>query len=201
KSLGHIERGASAATASTPDLGNQDVRQQVRSKLVKDWTACDTPHFIFVTNSSHNTLIDQILADLEIMREANLARVPRVDGTEMDKVISAVSFCQTYKDYMAYGGPDGTGGYWNFVDEELVLVDVQTLDPEVLKHNPNLKTIQVLDILPHEAMHQYFFYSNGNLAPASWFNEGFGEVFGGAVPDRSKGTIQRIDRNKFRLFW
>jgi hypothetical protein len=61
--------------------------------------------------------------------------------------------------------------------------------------------MQVLDILYHEAMHQYFFYANGHLAPASWFNEGFGEVFGGSVPDRRKQEIARVDKNKFRLFW
>lgn len=201
QSLERIARGASELAGSAVDLGNQDFRQQVRSKLVKGWAAYDTPHFIFVTNTKNRTLIDQILVDVELMRDAYIARFPPIAGLDLEKVISSVRFCQTYKDYMAYGGPPGTGGYWNFRDEELVLVDVQTLDPAVLKANPNLKNIQVLDVLYHEAMHQYFFYCNGNLAPASWFNEGFGEVFGGAVPNRAKQTVDRIDRNKFRLFW
>jgi hypothetical protein len=105
-------------------------------------------------------------------------------------------------DYAAYGGPPGTGGYWNPAQEELVLVDVLGENRvEILEKNPNLKNVTPEDVLYHEAMHQYFHYSNGNLAPASWFNEGFGEVFAGAVADRGKKVIARVDRNKFRMFW
>lgn len=201
RSLERIQLGTADTGSSDESLSNQGFREQVRAKLVKGWQAYDTPHFIFVTNTKNKSLIDQILVDLELMRDVYLERFPPVEGVDMESVISAVRFCQTYKDYEAYGGPPGTGGYWNYVDEELVLVDVQTLDPAVLKANPNLKNIQVLDVLYHEAMHQYFFYANGNLAPASWYNEGFGEVFGGAVPDRVKKKVARIDRNKFRMAW
>ena len=50
-------------------------------------------------------------------------------------------------------GPQGTGGYWNFVDEELVLVDVGTLDAKILKRNPNLKNIKVPMLLPGIHLH------------------------------------------------
>lgn len=207
KSLERIQLGSAEDATSGEEFTNADFREQVRKKLVKGWAAYDTDHFIFVTNSKNKKLIDQILVDLEIMRSAYLSRFPPAEGVDMESVISAVRFCETYDDYTAYGGPPGTGGYWNFVDEELVLVDVQTLDFKAMKQYmdreklENLKNIQVLDVLYHEAMHQYFFYANGNLAPASWYNEGFGEVFGGAVPDRRKAEVARVDKNKFRLFW
>ncbi|MBK8096491.1 MAG: hypothetical protein IPK26_05250 [Planctomycetes bacterium] len=202
KSLERITLGTNtAAGESSADLEHQGFRDQVRKKLVKGWQAYDTEHYIFVTNSTNKKLIDQILVDLELMRSAYLERFPPAPGVDMDSVISAVRFCTTYKDYQAYGGPAGTGGYWNYMDEELVLVDVMSLGKEIIKANPNLENIQVLDVLYHEAMHQYFYYANGQLAPASWFNEGFGEVFGGAVPDRSKGAIAKIDRNRFRMAW
>lgn len=200
KSLQRTQLGAEDADpAAASKFGNQEFRDAVRKKLVKGWRAFDTEHFVFVTNSKDSGLIQQILVDLELMRLNYIERFPPVQGVDLDKVISAVRFCSTYDDYEAYGGPPGTGGYWNFVDEELVLVDMQTLDPRAYKKNPSLKDIQVLDILYHEAMHQYFFYANGNLAPASWFNEGYGEVFAGAVPDRRKNEIRKIDKNKFRL--
>ena len=199
KSLQRTQLGAEEAESSASKFGNQEFRDAVRKKLVKGWRAFDTEHFIFVTNSKDSALIQQILVDLELMRLNYIERFPPVAGVNLDEVISAVRFCSTYDDYEAYGGPAGTGGYWNFVDEELVLVDMQTLDPRAYKKNPSLKDIQVLDILYHEAMHQYFFYANGNLAPASWFNEGYGEVFAGAVPDRRKNEIRKIDKNKFRL--
>lgn len=200
-SLTRIQLGAGDTTGTDGEFTNADFRDQVRKKLVKGWEAYDTDHFIFVTNSKDKKLVDQVLIDLELMRQSYIRRFPPAEGVDLEKVISAVRFCTTYEDYLAYGGPDGTGGYWNFVDEELVLVDVQTLDPKIIKANPNLKNIQVLDVLYHEAMHQYFYYANGNLAPASWFNEGFGEVFGGSVPDRKKYEIARIDKNRFRMAW
>lgn len=201
KSLQRTQLGAAEVDESDAKFTNSDFREQVRKKLVKGWQAYDTDHFIFVTNSKDQKLINQILVDLELMRTAYIQRFPPAEGVDLEPVISAVRFCTTYEDYLAYGGPDGTGGYWNFVDEELVLVDMQTLDPKVYKRNPNLKNIKVLDILYHEAMHQYFFYANGNLAPASWFNEGFGEVFGGASPDRQKGVIRDVQKNRFRMAW
>ncbi len=200
KSLQRTQLGAEDTDpAAVSKFGNQEFRDAVRKKLVKGWRAFDTEHFVFATNSKDSALIQQILVDLELMRLNYIERFPPVEGVDLDTVISAVRFCSTYDDYEAYGGPPGTGGYWNFVDEELVLVDMQTLDPRAYKKNPSLKDIQVLDILYHEAMHQYFFYANGNLAPASWFNEGYGEVFAGAVPDRRKNEIRKIDKNKFRL--
>lgn len=201
RTLERIELGASDQTSSEETFTNAGFRDRVRSKLVKGWEAYDTEHFIFVTNTRNKGLIKDILADLELMRLAYIARFPPAPGVDLDQVISAVRFCETMADYEAYGGPPGTGGYWNFVDEELVLVDVQTLDKDILKNNPNLKNIGVLDILYHEAMHQYFFYANGHLAPASWFNEGYGEYFGGAKPNRHKGEIRKIDRNRFRMAW
>ncbi len=201
KSLQRIQLGAGDGTDSGAQFTNADFRDQVRRKLVKGWDAYDTDHFIFVTNTKDKKVIGQILTDLELMRTSYIRRFPPVEGVDLEKVISAVRFCKTYDDYKAYGGPPGSGGYWNFVDEELVLVDMQTLDPRAYKENPNLKNIQVLDILYHEAMHQYFYYANGNLAPASWYNEGFGEVFGGSVPDRRKNEIARVDKNRFRMAW
>ncbi len=199
KSLQRTELGADDVESSDSKFGNQEFRDAVRKKLVKGWRAFDTEHFVFVTNTKDSGLIQQIMVDLELMRLNYIERFPPVAGVDLDQVISAVRFCSTYDDYQAYGGPPGTGGYWNFVDEELVLVDMQTLDEKAYRRNPELKHIQVLDILYHEAMHQYFFYANGNLAPASWFNEGFGEVFAGAVPDRRKNEIRKIDKNRFRL--
>jgi hypothetical protein len=208
KSFQRIALGGSDGPGTAAGLTNVDFREQVRKKLVKGWEAFDTEHFIFVTNTKDKTLIEQIQGDLELMRASYIKRFPPAEGVDLERVISAVRFCTTYEDYLAYGGPDGTGGYWNQADEELVLVDVQTLDFAALKKRgmpdekiENLKKIHVLDVLYHEAMHQYFFYANGNLAPASWFNEGYGEVFGGSVPDRRKGEIAKVDKNKFRLFW
>jgi hypothetical protein len=180
------------------DLPGIDFRTEVRRKLVKGWQAFDTRHFIFVTSSSNRKLIDDMLVDLEIMRKVYEARFPPMAGID---AVSAVRYCEKYDDYLAYGGRPGTGGYWNFVDEELVLADVRTIGTDIIKSNPNLKNIKPEDVLYHEAMHQYFFYANGHLAPGSWFNEGYGEYFGGTTVDRPKGEPRKIERNRFRMAW
>lgn len=193
--LGTIDTGVDY---DKKDLGNKDFREAVRRKLVKGWEAYDTENFIFVTNSRNQKLIQDMLVDLELMRKVYVERFPPVASID---AISTVRYCETYDDYKAYGGPPGTGGYWNHVDEELVLADVRTMDPAILKANPNLRKIEPADILYHEAMHQYFFYANGQLSPASWFNEGYGEYFGGTVTDRRKNSVARIEKNRFRLAW
>lgn len=199
-----LERGDFTSSRDEDDfyadseLPGLDFRREVRKKLVKGWEAYDTENFIFVTTSRNRKVIDDMLADLEIMRKVYLARFPPVEGIT---AVSAVRFCEKYDDYLAYGGPPGTGGYWNFVDEELVLADIRTIGSDILKANPNLKNISPEDVLYHEAMHQYFFYANGHLAPGSWFNEGYGEYFGGTTVDRRKGEPRKIDRNKFRMDW
>ncbi len=180
------------------DLPGIEFRTEVRKKLVKGWEAYDTQNFIFITTSRNKKVIDEMLADLEIMRKVYVERFPPIDTIS---AVSAVRYCEKYDDYLAYGGPPGTGGYWNHVDEELVLVDVRTIGSDILKANPNLKNIKPEEVLYHEAMHQYFFYANGHLAPGSWFNEGYGEFFGGAQLDRRKGEPRKIDRNKFRMDW
>jgi hypothetical protein len=180
------------------DLPGIEFRNEVRKKLVKGWQAYDTRHFIFVTSSTNKKLIDDMLIDLEIMRKVYESRFPPSEGVE---AVSAVRYCEKYDDYLAYGGPRGTGGYWNYVDEELVLADVRTMGTDILKLNPNLKNIKPEDVLYHEAMHQYFFYACGQLAPGSWFNEGYGEYFGGTTVDRQKGEPRKIERNRFRIAW
>ena len=37
-----------------------------------------------------------------------------------------------------------------------------------------------LAVLYHEAFHQYIYYSVGEVAPHSWFNEGHGDYYAGA---------------------
>ena len=179
-------------------LRDPEYRAQVRSRLVDGWYAVDTPNFIVVTNSKRDSLIKDMAQDLEIMREVYVERFPPVEPIT---AVSTMRYCETYDDYMKYGAPAGSGGYWNFQQEELVLVDVSTIGKDIIKNNPNLKNVTPLGVLYHEAMHQYFYYANGHLAPASWFNEGYGEFFGGSEIDRRKGVPKRVGYNNFRMAW
>jgi hypothetical protein len=86
-----------------------------------------------------------------------------------DKPITAFSIVRVCKDreqYMGYGAPGGSAGYWDSHSEELVFYEGQ----------PKKDSLRVLY---HEAFHQYIFYSVGDFAPHSWFNEGHGDFFAG----------------------
>ena len=82
---------------------------------------------------------------------------------------SVVRVCGDRDQYVDYGGPGGSAGYWYSVDEELVVYDD--------------KAVRGRDftwlVLNHEAFHQYIYYFYGNISPHSWYNEGTGDYFSG----------------------
>lgn len=202
-----LDRGTAEASA-TKDVGKTaadpyegstlrgiPMRKKVRDKLVKGWSAYDTENFILITNVTEKKLVADLLVDLEVLHGAYEKHFPPIAAVD---AVSAVRVCATYEEYLHYGAPDGTGGYWNHVDEELVLFDPSKSN---VRLRPWLKKVKPLEVLYHEAMHQYFHYSNGQVPPASWFNEGYGEYFGGAVVDRTKKAVRDIKKNEFRMEW
>ncbi len=91
-----------------------------------------------------------------------------IDPMTMSRT-SVVRLCKDEDQYHQYGGPSGTGGYWNWVEEELVIYD----DKEERGRD------FTWGVLSHEAFHQYIFYFYGNLSPHSWYNEGTGDYYYG----------------------
>jgi hypothetical protein len=123
---------------------------------------------------------------------------PAVDPVEASRC-SVVRVCTSRDQYMSYGGPPGSAGYWNFVQQELVVYD----DKAVGGRRDTWATLN------HEAFHQYIFYLYGNISPHSWYNEGTGDFYSGYQYQRNKtfslekfdwrvGTIQRaVNEGKF----
>ncbi len=177
-------------------LRGVEQRRKVRSRMPAGWVAHDTENFILITNSPDKKLVQDALVDLEVMRKVYVTHFPPIETVE---AVSTVRLCDSFKDYMDYGAPAGSGGYWNHIDEELVVFDTRNSPPGMKAILDKKAT--TLTVLYHEGMHQYHFYSNGQAAPASWFNEGYGEYFGGAIVDRQKQVISRIDKNKLRMDW
>lgn len=165
--------------AAARDLEQDPVkrRAQVReTKLVKGWKAVDTKNYIIVHHEDVDAkLCQQIGAQIEAIR----AQVYEVMFPP-DRPITAVCIVRVCKDqeqYMSYGAPGGSAGYWDSNSEELVFYEDQGNKKDSLR------------VLYHEAFHQYIFYSVGDFAPHSWFNEGHGDYFAGH--DYQAGTFQR----------
>ena len=96
---------------------------------------------------------------------------------------SVVRVCKSRGEYMEYGGPPGSAGYWSFMDEELVIYDDQG-------GGGRRNTWATLN---HEAFHQYIFYFYGNLSPHSWYNEGTGDYFAGYQLKAGRFTLKPFD--------
>jgi hypothetical protein len=103
-----------------------------------------------------------------------------------------VRICKSRDEYLSYGGPPTSAGYWNWEDEELVLYDAETQDKA--HHVSDANTFIALY---HEAFHQYIHYSTGELPPHSWFNEGHGDFFSGATI--RDGKMRSIGPNPWRV--
>lgn len=170
-------------------------RREVRARLEDGWQAHDTEHFILISDMVSNTynrqLLRDMLVDLEVMRKEYEKRFPPLQEVT---AVSTVRVCNSYAGYQRYSKKPGTGGYWHPIAEELVLFNPS----KTVKKADWMRKVTPVAILYHEAMHQYFHYSNGNVPPASWFNEGYGEYFGGAKVDRFGKRIRKIEKNAFR---
>lgn len=170
-------------------LRGVDFRIKARSQLVRGWKAEDTENFILVFHTADQPLVRAIGADIEAIRKEYLKLFPP------DRPIDAVSVVRICKDrgeYMAYGGPPGSAGYWNPQSEELVFYDARVKE----KGKRSSGDADTFIVLYHEALHQYIHYSAGAVPPHYWFNEGHGDYFSGA--NISGGKVRSIGVNPWR---
>ena len=164
-------------------------RIEVRKKLIRGWRAEDAEHYILVTDSQDKPLIKRVLGDLPVIRKEYEKLFP---PTQPITRASTVRVCKNQAEYLQYGGAERTAGYWNAGSEELVLYD-NAADAKALKRADDLDTFVVLY---HEAFHQYIHYAAGELPPHTWFNEGYGDYFSGAVI--VGGKLKEIGVNSWR---
>lgn len=167
-----------------------DYRVKVRQKMVRGWKAEDTENFIVLYHTNDQPLIRTLLADIESIRREYIKLFPPAGEIN---AVSTVRVCRDRTEYMAYGGPPGSAGYWNWVAEELVFYDAQVKE----KGKRSSGDANTFIVLYHEAFHQYIHYSAGEVPPHSWFNEGHGDYFSGADVVGSK--VRKIGLNPWRF--
>jgi len=143
-------------------------REARKNKLkgVKGWAALDTANYLIVHNKEvKRPLLKKIAKHIEAIR-GDVYEKLFPPAAEI-KAISVVRVCKDRKEYLRYGAPPGSAGYWSPRDEELVFYQDKSNKKDSLR------------VLYHEAFHQYIHYSVGQVAPHSWFNEGHGDYFAG----------------------
>lgn len=166
-----------------------DYRIRVRLGLPKGWQSEDTKNYIVIYNTPDQPLVRQIVRDLELIREEYVRLFPALEEFE---AVSTVRVCSGRDEYLTFSGLPGSAGYWNWMTEELVLYDAT-------KKEKGEKTDKsdTFIVLYHEAFHQYIHYSSGELSPHSWFNEGYGDYFSGALV--TGGRVRGIGLNPWRI--
>ncbi len=162
-------------------------RRGIERGLVQGWDVIVSPKknyiILYNTNNGKNKLLAKIIAErIEKIRE-QIYEV-QFPPTEPIDAVSIVRICKDRDEYMDYGAPGGSAGYWSSHDEELVFYDASP------SKKPDDDTLAVLY---HEAFHQYIYYSVGNVAPHSWFNEGHGDYYAGAKYKGGKFQIEPFD--------
>jgi hypothetical protein len=162
------------ATDSRNEGAQQDLSQDrearfkqiLETKVIKGWKAELTENYILLHSDEVDaSMVRAIGKQIEALR-AQVYEVMFPPDREI-KDVSIVRVCKDQTQYMGYGAPGGSAGYWDSHSEELVFYEDQSNKDDSLR------------VLYHEAFHQYIFYSVGDFAPHSWFNEGHGDYFAG----------------------
>ncbi len=177
-----------AATRSRAPAGSREAIREEKHDQVRDipgWYYEDTENYVILSNCPDKSLIKQIESDLEKIRK-DVYEVLFPPAKPIT-ALSVVRVCSTQEEYHRYGGPPGTGGYWNDESEELVFF-WKFANQSKKKSRKNS-----LAVLYHEAFHQYIYYSVGNVAPHSWFNEGHGDFFAGSVKVGGRFEVRPFD--------
>ena len=166
-----------------------EFRVEARLNLPKGWKSDDTENYILVYSTKDEPLIRLIKSELEAIRKEYENLFPPLAPVT---AVSRVRICKDREEYFAYGGPPNSGGYWNWMAQELVFFDYDNVDGEAGTGKANSRIV-----LYHEAFHQYIYYSSGSFSPHSWFNEGTGDFFSGAKI--SGGKVKKIGVNPWRI--
>lgn len=173
---------------------NVEYRKEVRANLSKGWKAHDTDNFILIYDTKDERLLAKIKNDLEAVRTKFIEMFPPAKEIE---AVSTVRVCKDQDEFQKFSlMPPYVAGFWNKQSQELVFFDANA-DPDMRKSGAGRKDSYL--VLYHEAFHQYIYYSCGEIDPHSWFNEGLGDYFGGAVIGQGGKKVDRIQANPWRV--
>ena len=159
-------------------------RGEIERGLVAGWNVIvsSKKNYIVIYNTvkDRNHLLAKIIAErIELIREQVYEK--QFPPKKKIEDVCIVRVCGGRAEYMAYGGPGGSAGYWSPYHEELVFYDASPA---------KAADDDTIAVLYHEAFHQYIHYSAGRVAPHSWFNEGHGDYYAGAKLVAGKFVIK-----------
>jgi hypothetical protein len=128
----------------------------------KGWWFAETAEYVFLSDIRSSTgkrIVSELQKELPIFRAACSKMIP---PAEPISDVSVVRIFEERADYQKYVGKDHewSAGLWSPSQRELVICS-QGKEFEI-----------TMQIIRHEAFHQYLFYASGMKEHAVWFNEG-----------------------------
>ena len=196
------ELKASNQNLSTKPKGNKSPQFMETVNRVKrevsgmaDWWFAETENYIIKSNlSSRNRILaKKIQTQVELMRKSYELFLPA--NKEIQEV-SVITIPATREEYQAYVGENmqWSGGIWSPSRRELVL---STMNSES-KSSANKDWI--IDVLNHEAFHQYLFYALDKVRAPMWFNEGHAELFAHSTFSVGRIKLEEDKRGLSKLY-
>ena len=128
----------------------------------KGWWFAETAEYVFLSDIRSSTgkrIVTDLQKELPQFRAACEKMIP---PAETISEVSVVRIFEERADYQKYVGKEHewSAGLWSPSQRELVICSQE-------------KELEItMQIIRHEAFHQYLFYASGMKAHAVWFNEG-----------------------------
>ena len=173
-------RARDLSVAATPAATNGAVhpsRLAARKSIanMKDWWFAEAHGYIFLSDIRGTTgkyLIRELQENLPPLRAAFARLVPPLEPAEEVSVVRIFEDATAYRKYVGQD-IEWSSGVWMPMQRELVVL---SQDREKGK---------TLEIILHEAFHQYLSHASGFRSHAMWFNEGHACFFECAQIDRA----------------
>lgn len=146
---------------------------------MRGWWYAETMEYIFLSDIRSATgkgLVRELQETLPALRRAFATLIPPFDEKTDVSVVRIFEEQEAYRQYVG-NKLEWSAGLWSPMRRELVILS-QGRDRE-----------QTLEIIRHEAFHQYLFYASAMIENAVWFNEGHACFFEGAEVD-AKGRVE-----------
>ncbi len=158
-------------------------------KNLPNWYYVETKNYIICSNmpSRYRGLIKKVQVNIEFFRKAYEKLVP--PWQPIDDV-SVVKIFATREDYLNYVGEKykWSGGLWSPSKQELLI------SPPGYDGKKRDAIERMLDVVYHEAFHQYLYYATGKVGNAVWFNEGHAEFIEDA--EIKGGKFLKVEENE-----
>ncbi|MEK7466165.1 MAG: DUF1570 domain-containing protein [Planctomycetota bacterium] len=162
------------------------------------------PGWTLYTTAHYQVLSDSGKADAQAMAErleGVLALYVEKLPTSREIPCFSVRVLKTYAAYLAYGGEEATGGWYDQTTGELVLTQFEGFSAGYKRGRPPALQ-EMVTTAYHEAWHQYFHWLlDTEEDPPAWFDEGMADYFGQArlVPGDGVSPDGTVEDKEWRL--